>query len=253
MNALQMPHALDALTVRPDPSQGLWLTNLEASAYFQFLLGEVPNAGAPCARCGHVLDSDGTHASTCSTGRWRMKRHNDLCNVVAEYCRIAGLSVTEDKPVSYAAGDRNPKRPDLALTAFGHAGKSHAFDLAVTSPQQSATRDRAAAEKGYAAKVKERQKHRKYDELCASRNFGFTALAAETYGGWGEEAVKAFDIILAKAADEMQHRSKGAVARRFYGQLAVSLARNTAWALLESRPARPDPPFIDDRARRDRS
>ena len=247
MNSLQMPHALDVLTVRPDPAQSLWLTNSEASAYFGFLLGRGPAPGAPCNRCGHVLDPEGTHASTCSKGRWRKKRHDDACAVVAEFSRLGDFSVTEDRPVAYVAGDSNPKRPDLAVLAFGPSGRSNAFDLAVTSPQQSKTRDRAAAEKGYAAKVKERQKHRKYDELCVSRGFGFTPLAAETYGGWGAEAVAAFKIIITKVADEIQHRTRGAVARRFYGKLAVSLARNTAWALLESRPARPDPPLIDAR------
>ena len=250
MNALQMPHALDVLTVRPDPSQHLWLTNLETTAWFQFLLGDVPNAGAPCARCGHILDPEGTHASTCSKGRLRKKRHDDGCAVVADLLRLGAHSVTEDKPVAYVAGDRNPKRPDLAVIAFGASGNSHAFDFAVTSPQSTTNCLRAAAEKGYAAKVKEQQKHRKYDEVCASRDFEFSALAVESYGGVGSEAVKVFNIAIAKAADEMQHRAPGAVARRFYGKLAVSLARNTAWALLESRPARPrDPPIIDERDR----
>ncbi len=84
------------------------------------------------------------------------------------------------------------------------------------------SRLRAAEQKGYAARQKEFQKHRKYDQPCASRNFGFMAIAMETYGGIGNEAAEVFKIIIAKAADEMQHRSRGAVARRFYGKLAVS-------------------------------
>jgi len=242
-----MPHALDVLTVRPDPRQRLWLTNLEATAWFQFLLGEVPNAGAPCARCGHVLDPEGTHASTCAKGRLRRKRHDDGNRIVAEYLRLGGHSVTEDKPVSYRSGDRNPKRPDLAVLAFGASGQSMAFDFSVTSPQSQTNRRKAAEHKGSASKDRELQKHRKYEPICAPRGFGFSAIVLETYGGCGAEAIDVFNVIIAKAADEMQHRAPGAVARRFYGQLAVSIARNTAWALLESRPHRPDPPIIDER------
>jgi hypothetical protein len=244
MNALQMPHALDVLTVRPDPRQGLWLTNLEATAWFQFLLGDVPHAGAHCARCSHILDAQGTHASTCPRGNGRRRKHNGCVAVCAELARVGGYSVTEDKPVTYRAGDRNPKRPDLAVLAFGASGAPTAFDFAVTSPQTETNRLRAAEQKGSAARAKAQEKHRKYNGVCAPRGYGFYAIIAESYGGLDSEAVEVLDTFIAKAADEMQ-RSRGAVARHFYGKLAVSLARNTAWQLLESRPRRPDPPVID--------
>jgi len=60
-------------------------------------------------------------------------------------------------------------------------------------------------------------------------------VAAEVYGGWGPLAIETFESIIAAEAAAV-HRPIGPVRREFYGDLAISIARNVAWAILERIP-----------------
>jgi hypothetical protein len=60
-------------------------------------------------------------------------------------------------------------------------------------------------------------------------------VAGETYGGWGASAKEVFEMIIAAEAAVLE-RPMGPVRRQFYCDLAISIARNAALAILERLP-----------------
>ena len=108
--------------------------------------------------------------------------------------------------------------------------------MSFVSPLQSAYLNQAAREQGVAARAREEAKKRKYVRQCEQHSVDFIPVVAETYGGWAKTAVETFERIIAAEATE-RDRPLGAVRWLLYGQLAVSIARNTAWAIIDRRPA----------------
>ena len=144
----------------------------------------------------------------------------------------AHLKVHVDVAVMY---DKNAPRPaDLLIRRFDN-GKDVAVDFTFVAPLQKKYIKRAAGHKGVAVKAAEARKHRSYDEQCRQHDTVFIPVAAETYGGWGKSATDFFERVIAAEATELE-RPMGPVRKQFYNDLAISIARNSARAILERIP-----------------
>jgi len=215
----------------PDARQGHHLSNSETSTYVSFLLGRVPEG--TCTECGNLLDRQGFHALSCSTGKRLKKRHDDAAHVIATHVQRARLRVSED--VAIMTDGRNRPRPaDLRIRRF-QDGNDAALDVTFVAPLQKKHLKKAAVNIGVAVKAAEVIKRRKYEAQCRQHNVVFIPVAAETYGGWGASAVKVFERIIAAEAATLE-RPMGPVRKKFYSDLAISIARNAAAAILERGP-----------------
>ena len=238
---------MDALKVTPNPYEGFHLPNRACTAYFEFVLGIVPFANANCTVCQHPLCASGEHAvGGCAKGRDRMRRHDAVRNTIYERCRKAGLNARRE---DYIPGNRGNHRPgDVVVERFSE-GRAAYMDVMITSTLRADILAQAAVEKGAAAARGEQEKKVKYRGRFFSspqdlQERVFIPMVAETYGGWGSEAVEAFETIVAAEAN-VTHQKLGTVRRRLYGELAVLIAKHNAWAILDRRPRALEQPFSD--------
>jgi hypothetical protein len=75
-------------------------------------------------------------------------------------------------------------------------GTRHAYDVAVVSPHAHSTTVLSEPLRGgKAADAYEPKKSDKYTSLCAKNRFTFAPFVGETYGSWGESAVRVMSSI----------------------------------------------------------
>ena len=92
--SISSPHASSWLSVVPSEGLGLHLNPDQFQVAIKWWLGLDTSGGSLCSLCPDaVLDPLGHHASTCKRGGDVVFRHNTLCDVVAESCKLAHLSV----------------------------------------------------------------------------------------------------------------------------------------------------------------
>ena len=156
-------------------------------------------------------------------------------DVFAASCTAAGLpvgTVVEQRHLIDGTCDR----PGDAAVAAWREGRSWAFDNMVTSPVAATHTLRASQQAGYAAAQGEQYKIDKNADKCRQAGLGFTPLLAETFGGWGQQAMSTFSqlssLIAArsgtKASDEL---------RWMYQRHSVALQRDNARMILARRAA----------------
>ena len=232
INSLQLDHSLDAIAVlAPSQRRGQHLSNNQARMYVSFLLGRVPKG--KCEECGKPMDRTGAHALACSHGGRLKTRHDDAAHVVALHVQRAGLKVREDVAIM-RDGPNRPRPADLLIRNFKN-GQDAALDLTFITPLQVKHINQAAVQTGVAVKAAEAMKRRKYAEQCRQNGVLFFPVAGETYGGWGAAAKEVFETIIALEAAKLE-RPLRPVRRQFYCDLAISIARNAALAILERLP-----------------
>jgi len=125
------------------------------------------------------------------------------------------------------------RRPaDFFIPSWSH-GAPAAFDLAVSSPQRQAALARNFREVGAAAALYEDTKrtHLNTADTCASQGLTFVPLVAEPSGGWGPTGAKTLRR-LAKAVELRTGAPAGSVRAQLFQQLAVSIRRSSARAIL---------------------
>jgi hypothetical protein len=232
IRSLQLDHSLDAIAVlAPSARRGQHLSNAEARSYFSFLLGCVPTGN--CEECGAAMDRSAFHALCCSHGKRLKTRHDDAAHVVALHVQRAGFKVSEDVAIM-SDGPNRPRPADLRIKRFKD-GQDAALDFTFVAPLQKKFIKKAAVQTGVAVKAAEAKKRLKYAEQCRQHGVYFFPVAAETYGGWGAAAKEVFEMIIAAEAAVLE-RPMGPVRRQFYCDLAISIARNAARAILERLP-----------------
>ena len=106
--------------------------------------------------------------------------------------------------------DSSHSRPADILVHNLSSGKPAAFDLAVVSPLNSETLNKAGATGGSAAGNAEARKHTANDQKSRKLGWVCVPLAVETYGCWGEEAQCSVSRLAARLALQLQCRKSKA-------------------------------------------
>ena len=91
-------------------------------------------------------------------------------------------------------------RPADILVQNWEFGKPAALDFTVTSPLNPNTLNGASVTAGSAASAAEARKHATNDAKCNRLGWVCIPLAVETYGCWGDEAIKCLDRLAARIA-----------------------------------------------------
>ena len=130
LNSVSGLHASDWLKVVPLPTQGLTMTNREYSAAIRIHLGliNIPN-DKRCIVCHTgIMERQGYHALSCSSGGMRIFRHNAIRDILFHNMRSAFL--TPQLEVSGLFSDNC--RPDIVTPLW--RGRKCAFDVTIPSP-----------------------------------------------------------------------------------------------------------------------
>ena len=223
--SVSTPHASSWLSVLSSQGLGLHLDAPVHQVAIKWWLGMDTSQGSQCALC--PLDH---HATTCKCGGDVVVRHSTLRDVLAETCHRAHFGIQVEAG-NYLTADHSHTHPaDLLLTKWT-TGKTAAFDISVTSPLNTHTLMEAGVSAGSAALATEGRKHRANDAKSKELGWLGVPLVAETYGGWGNEAVEAFSQQASRLAT-LTCRPKSAVLRDIYGRLNLHLVRANATAIL---------------------
>ena len=148
----------------------------------------------------------------------------------ADSCRLVHL------PVKLEVGnnltpDHDHSRPADVLVHNWSLGKPAAFDFCVTSPLNSLILSEAGVSSGVAAQASEIRKHNSNDAKCVELGWVCIPLVVETYGAWGQEAVKTFAQLASRLAIACS-KPKSVVINEIYGRLNTCLMRSISSAIL---------------------
>ena len=164
----------------------------------------------------------GGHAITC---------HNEVRDFVYLAALRAGLNPQREERNLLPSDPR--RRPGDVYFALWPGSTGVAMDFAVTSPLQLATVHEAAGETLAAAARYEQHKLDDRDTAAKCRAWGvrLIPMVAESFGGWGVAAQKAFKVICAATAERTGDNNSLATSQ-FYEGLGIKLARASARSLL---------------------
>ena len=172
----------------------------------------IADSDMACPLCDGTSDSFGDHARVCPCGGDRVKRHNQLRNILAGRARAAGLQPEVEKP------NLLPPRPELhGGTEDGSLPRGNgcrpadvwianwnlhgpaAFDVAVTSGLRQGHLAASAAD-GMDYEVR-KCRHLDTLQACATEGLQFIPLVVEACGGgWGPTALKTWRSLSAAIA-----------------------------------------------------
>ena len=166
----------------------------------------IADSDMACPLCDGTSDSFGDHARVCPCGGDRVKRHNQLRNILAGRARAAGLQPEVEKPnllpprPELQGGTEdgsqprgNSRRPAAVWIANWNLHGPAAFDVAVTSGLRQGHLAASAADGSKASMDYEVRKCHHLDTLqaCATEGLQFIPLVVEACGGgWGPTALK---------------------------------------------------------------
>ena len=207
----------------------------------------IADSDMACPLCDGTSDSFGDHARVCPCGGDRVKRHNQLRNILAGRARAAGLQPEVEKPnllpprPELQGGTEdgsqprgNGRRPaDVWIPNWNLHGPA-AFDVAVTSGLRQGHLAASAADGSKASMDYEVRKCHHLDTLqaCATEGLQFIPLVVEACGGgWGPTAFKTWRSLSAAIAARTSESSSVEL-QRLLQALGIALHRENARAIM---------------------
>ena len=229
--SISAPHSSSWLSVVPSEGLGLHFEPNQYNVALKWWLGLDTSCGSSCAFCpDSILDPLRPPCVHVQTRGRRSSCHNLLRDVFADSCRLAHL------PVKLEVGnnltpDHDHSRPADVLVHNWSLGKPAAFDFCVTSPLNSLILSEAGVSSGVAAQASEIRKHNSNDAKCVELGWVCIPLVVETYGAWGQEAVKTFAQLASRLAIACS-KPKSVIINEIYGRLNTCLMRSISSAIL---------------------
>ena len=156
-------------------------------------------------------------------------------NAVRDHVYLAALraGLNPQREERNLLPDDPRRRPGDLYFALWPGSTGVAMDFAVTSPLQHATVHEAAEHTLAAAAQYEQHKLDDRDTAAKCQAWGvrLVPMVAESFGGWGSMAQKAFKVICAASANHTGDDNSLATSQ-FYEGLGIKLARASARSLL---------------------
>ncbi len=180
-----------------------------------------------CPRCDQVLDRLCTHAMACMSGGDAVRLHNALRDFVYVKSLAAGLAPERER--SGLLPDDPRRRPGDIFFELWPGGQGIAMDFAVTSPLQLDALRAASQSELAAATAYEATKFADRDtgQRCRDHGVRLVPMVAESFGGWGPEAQRAFKV-LGRAISSSTGTPHGTVVAQLYQSLSVKIMRASA-------------------------
>ena len=206
---------------------------------------DVEDAASPCRYCGLLADPGGRHALSCMSGGDAVSVHNQVRDIVYDYCKRARLRpVLEAAGVLHGAAVARRRPADILLPQPGALldrlpdgswrpppgplALDFAIINALGSSHREATRQAPAAAAG--AYDTHKRRHQRTDQLCQVAGVAYQPIMLEAQGGYAKDAIAvlhrpATAVAVTEGADAASIRD------RLLQQLAVTVARASARAV----------------------
>ena len=115
------------------PFHWFGLDNAECQVALTWWLGLDTSGGSTCPFCPDTaLDPLGHHAATCRHGGNVVSQHNHLCDIFADFCHQAHLSVKVEVGYGLSRDHINSRPADILVQSWDR-GKPATFDVRVAS------------------------------------------------------------------------------------------------------------------------
>ena len=162
--------------------------------------------GSPRSRCYHMQ----TRGRCCTSSSLVEGCFADSCHLAHLCVEVeVGNNLTQDHDTTILA--------DVLVHNWSE-GKPAAFDFLVTSSLNSLILSEAGVSPGAAAQASEISEHNSNDGKCEDLGWVCIPLVIETYGVWGQEAVKSFAQLASWLAITCS-KPKSVVTHDLYGRL----------------------------------
>ena len=230
------------LSLRNRPA-GLWLSTLPtftsyalSNQQFQIALRlrlglkQHPMLSDVCV-CGESLAEDPSHFLGCQrlAPRSVTRRHNSIVHTLARLAREFGVEMHVEPRESRHMVDGKDRHPDLRSYRLNAL-----VDVAIVHPCARTYVAGAAVVRGSAAKTRERDKHRKYDECAKREGVPFYSFILEGFGLIGSEAVKYVDALISAESTHPSYITDPRQMRPYFMRtLAFALQRGNAGIVTE--------------------
>ena len=189
--AVTRPGAGDWQTVPPVPALGFKYAPDEFLALMRWWVGHsiYPDA-TPCPehKCGELGDRFGDHAVCCHSGPSMVARHDGVNLVWCHTLKGCGFSVQREVFTDPVTSHRSAD----TFVASWTRGNSAAHDWVVTHALQKGALSQS--DPSWSLIRSESSKISAASDRCAARSISFIPLAADTFGGFGAEAISAAKI-----------------------------------------------------------
>ena len=194
----------------------------------KYLLGIDPwPRPPPCCYCNRPMVDDPWHPIHCrfQNSHGKSLQHNQIRDLLEEYCKLAGLGATITEATQYQASSH--ARPDLVVP---FPARVLTVDVSGTDPTAPSYVAAAARTSLHAAHRRETEKNGHYAELVRLYQLPFLPFVFETHGALGPRAMHFIDEL----SQHAQSRPGAATSGDFRFQLLsrISIIVQTANAQL---------------------
>ena len=171
--------------------------------------------------CGQPLDAKGVHARSCAIGGWKVRRHDALCGILADWAEEQNCAVEREVAMPHASPSHPEARMDLVIRAPGIPGPINVDLTVVCATTAMALRHGAATRDGAACEAAGKAKKTKYS------NIAVVPFAIEEHGRIGSDAQA-----LAKRLAPRDPSARSDAMRALHQALGCTLQRTQADAVI---------------------
>jgi len=211
------------LNALPVASLGTLLDNESFRIAVGLRLGS-PICAKHFCKCGSTVDEQGLHGLSCRFSSGRLSRHHEV-NLLIKKALLSAEIPAILEPTGTSRDDG--KRPDgMTLTPWKH-GRPAVWDFTCVDTLAPSHVINTSKNAGSAASCGERNKIKKYQNL--QNNYLFYPLAIETFGVWGDYALKFIKDI----GKQITAKNKDARSTSFLIQnISIAIQRGNAASVL---------------------
>jgi hypothetical protein len=182
------------------------------------------NGRLKCLLCDDLMDVFGDHAVSCSFDGLRTRKHNNVRDILEEFCRLAGFYVKKEEFRLVSNGWQRPA--DLRVANWVSCTDAW-FDVSVVNTHAQTYFAKGLREFGAAARTMEKSKETGAKDTASSLGVIYKPMVFTCWGGSGDSALFALRK-LAFLAAERNGDNMSSYLLRFRSKIAISIALDNA-------------------------
>ena len=171
------------------------------------------------------MDVFGHHATVCAVKGDRIKRHNQIRDILFDFCSCAAWGPSKEKPNLFSYSSEKPA--DVFVPNYT-CGKDLVLDVAVTCPLQHKYLHDASVIAGFACNDYAVQvKMKNFQERVEQEGFIYLPVIFESFGGFSED-FSSFVHKLSISVSARLNEVKSATQKHLYELISCVLMKSLA-------------------------